>query len=75
MSESSDHGPSGRDEDPSGVPAGPGDYPSLGSPEWRLVPCSPEWDEAYLAAMAEDEDPGDPELYEDPDNAPPAGAG
>ena len=72
MSVSSDRGPSGRDEDPSGVPAGPGDYPSLGSPEWRLVPCRPEWDEAYLAAMAEDEDPGDPDLYEDPDNAPPA---
>ena len=72
MSASSDHEPSGRDEDPSGGAAGPGDYPSLGSPEWRLVPCRPEWDEAYLAAMADDEDPGDPDLYEDPDNAPPA---
>jgi hypothetical protein len=37
------------------------------------VPCRPDWDEEYLAAMAEDEDPGDPDLYEDPDNAPPAG--
>ena len=72
MSASSDHEPSGRDEASSGGAAGPGDYPSLGSPEWRLVPCRPEWDEAYLAAMAEDEDPGDPDLYEDPDNAPPA---
>jgi len=37
------------------------------------VPCRPDWDEAYLAAMAEDEYPGDADLYEDPDNAPPAG--
>jgi hypothetical protein len=37
------------------------------------VPCRPEWDEAYLAAIAEDEYPGDADLYEDPDNAPPAG--
>ena len=37
------------------------------------MPQSPDWDEAYLAAIAEDEDPGDPEEYEDPDNAPPAG--
>src|SRR5580692_2648405 len=73
MPSSSDRGPSGRDEDPSGVPAGPGDRPSLGSPGWQLVPQSPDWDEAYLAAIAGDEDPGDPEEYEDPDNAPPAG--
>ena len=63
----------GRDEDPSGVPAGPGDHPALGSPHWQLVPCRPDWDEAYLAARADDEDPGDLDLYEDPDNAPPAG--
>jgi hypothetical protein len=65
-----DPGPDGH---PSGMPAGPGDRPSLGSPGWRLVPQSPDWDEAYLAAIADDEDPGDPEEYEDPDNAPPAG--
>ena len=47
----------GRDEDPPGTPAGPGDHPSLGAPGWRLVPCSPDWDEAYLAAIAEDEYP------------------
>jgi hypothetical protein len=63
----------GRDEDPSGAPAGPGDHPWLGSPDWRLVPCRPDWDEAYLAARADDEYPGDPEEYEDPDNAPPPG--
>jgi hypothetical protein len=63
----------GRDDDPSGLPAGPDDRPSLGSPHWQLVPCRPDWDEAYLAAMADDEYPGDPDLYEDPDNAPPAG--
>jgi len=49
-----------RGEDPSGVPAGSGDRPSPGSPGWRLVPQSPDWDEAYLAAIADDEDPGDP---------------
>jgi hypothetical protein len=63
----------GRDEDPSGVPAGPGDHPALGSPDWRPVPQSPEWDEAYLAARADDEYPGDLDEYQDPDNAPPAG--
>ena len=66
----------GRDGDPSGGPpgpAGPGDHPWLGSPDWALVPQRPDWDEAWLAARAEDEDPGDPEEYEDPDNAPPPG--
>src|SRR5579872_1442829 len=62
----------GRDEDPSGAPAGPGNHPRLGSPDWRLVPQSPDWDEAYLAAQAEDEYPGDLEEYDDPDNAPPS---
>ena len=40
----------------------------------RLVPSWPDWmdDPAYLAARAEDEDPGDPDDYQDPDNAPPA---
>jgi hypothetical protein len=42
----------GRDEDPSGVPAGPGDHPWLGCPDWRLVPQSPDWDHtAVLAAI------------------------
>lgn len=59
----------GRDANPPGVPAGAGDHPALGAPGWRLAPCSPDWDEAYLAAIAEDEDPGE---YEDPDNTPPA---
>jgi hypothetical protein len=63
----------GQDGDPSGVPAGPGDRPSLGSPGWRLVPQSPDWDEAWLAAMAEDEYPGDAEECQDPDDAPPIG--
>ena len=63
-----------RDPEPDdGVPAGPGDHPRLGSPDWTLVPQSPDWDEAWLAARAEDEDPGDLEEYEDPDNAPPPG--
>ena len=63
----------GRDSDPSGGTAGPGDHPWLGSPDWTLVPQRPDWDEAWLAARAEDEDPGGPEEYEDPDNAPPPG--
>ena len=63
----------GQDGDPSGVPAGPGDRPRLGSPDWQLVSQSPDWDEAWLAARAEDEYPGDPDDYEDPDNAPPPG--
>jgi hypothetical protein len=56
----------GQDDDLPGVPADPGkrprpgsgERPRLGSPEWRLVPQRPDWDEAYLAAMADDEDPG-----------------
>jgi hypothetical protein len=60
----------GPDHGPAGVPAG---FPKLGSPRWRLVACRPDRDEAYLAALAEDEDPGDPEEYQDPDNAPPPG--
>jgi Domain of unknown function (DUF222) len=40
-----------------------------------LVPSWPTWmdDPAYLASRIEDEDPGDPDEYEDPDNAPPTG--
>jgi hypothetical protein len=60
----------GPDHDPAGVPAG---FPELGSPQWRLVPCRPDRDEAYLAALADDEDPGDLDEYEDPDCAPPPG--
>src|SRR6516162_10254909 len=64
----------GQDDDPPGVPAGPGDRPSLGSPHWQLVPQSPDWPEWMDEdAHAEDEDPGDPDEYEDPGNAPPAG--
>src|SRR6516165_271396 len=63
----------GQDDDLPGMPAGSGDRPRLGSPDWRLVPQSPDWDPAYLAAMADDEEPSDPDEYEDPDNAPPSG--
>ena len=59
----------GRDGTPPGVPAGPGDYPRLGSPGWRLVPQGPDWEEAWLAARAEDEDPGDPDEYAGPTDA------
>ena len=49
----------GRDEDPRPVP---------GWPEWMDDP-------AYLAVRAADEDPGDPELGEDPGDGPPPDAG
>jgi hypothetical protein len=63
----------GRDEDPSAVPPGPGDHPRLGSPDWTLVPQSPDWpDWMDQDAHAGDEDPGDPDDCQDPDNAPPA---
>jgi Domain of unknown function (DUF222) len=68
----------GRDEDPSGAPAGWDDFPAVGSDHWRLLPSSADWpdwtqDEAYLAALAEEDEPGDPDGEEDPDNAPPPG--
>jgi hypothetical protein len=63
----------GQDDDLPGMLPGPGNRPSLGSPDWQLMPQSPDWDEAYLAARADDEYPGDPDEYEDPDNAPPPG--
>jgi hypothetical protein len=64
----------GQHDDRPGVPAGPGDRPRLGSPHWRLVPQSPDWPEWMDAdAHTADEDPGDPDDYEDPDSAPPPG--
>ena len=64
----------GRDATPPGAPAGPGDYPWLGSPDWTLVPDSAEWP-AWMGPDAhwDDEHPGDPDQYQDPDNAPPPG--
>jgi uncharacterized protein DUF222 len=51
-----------------------GGRPWPGSPDWTLVPQSPDWDQDYLAVPAtEDGYPDDLEEYEDPDNAPPAG--
>ena len=64
----------GQDDDPPGVPAGLGDRPWLGSPNWQLVPQSPDWPEWMdQDAHAHDEYPGDPDEYQDPDNAPPPG--
>ena len=42
---------------------------------WRLVPCRADWpdDAAYLAVLAEEEELPDPDLWDDPDNAPPPG--
>ncbi len=55
-------------------PAHPDPDPPPGG-EGRLLPPDPGWieDEGYLAALSEEDDPGDPELDQDPDNAPPAG--
>jgi hypothetical protein len=64
----------GQNGDPSGVPAGSGGRPWLGSPDWELAPNSPDWDPEYLAVPATDDGyPGDLEEDEDPGNAPPAG--
>src|SRR6516165_4077089 len=58
----------GQDDDLPGMPAGPGDRPRLGSPDWQLAPQSPDWPEWMDDdAHAGDEDPGDP------DDAPPPG--
>ncbi|HEY6315159.1 MAG TPA: hypothetical protein VIY52_30750, partial [Streptosporangiaceae bacterium] len=58
-------GPAHPDPDPDLPPRGDG----------RLVPAGAGWidDEGYLAALYEEDDPGDPDLDQDPDNAPPAG--
>jgi len=64
----------GQDDNPPGVPAGPDDRPWLGSRDWRLVPQSPDWPEWMNEDVhADDEDPGDLDLYEDPDCSPPPG--
>ena len=59
------------------MPPGPAhpdpDFPPGG--EGRLRPPDPGWpeDEGYLAALSEEDEPDEPDLYQDPDNAPPAG--
>ena len=59
------------------MPPGPAhpdpDLPPEG--DGRLVPAGAGWpdDEGYLAALYEEDEPGDPDLDQDPDNAPPAG--
>ena len=61
----------GQDDNLPGMPAGSGDRPWLGSPDWQLVPQSPDWPEWMDdGAHADDEEPGDLDLYQDPDNAP-----
>jgi hypothetical protein len=70
----------GRDEDPAWAAAGLGDPLWDGTAQWQPTPSSADWpdwsdDEGYLAALAEDEYPGDLDLYQDPDSAPASGAG
>ena len=50
---------------PTSRPAGRGGR-CLSDPGWLE-------DEGYLAALAEEDEPDEPDLYQDPDNAPPAG--
>jgi Domain of unknown function (DUF222) len=67
----------GRDEDPAWDDGGSDNPLWDRSGHWRLVPQQPEWDDqqwaAYAAALYDEEEPDDPDLYQDPDNAPPAG--
>jgi hypothetical protein len=68
----------GQDDHLPGGPAGPGEFAEPGPPR-RLPPPGtdpmedPQVREAYLAALAEDEYPGDPDEDQDADNAPPPG--
>jgi hypothetical protein len=66
-------GPAAADPGRDGVPArgvpGPDDFPEDGVGGWRLVPCRADWpdDAVYLAALGgEEEEPPDPDLWEDP---------
>jgi hypothetical protein len=77
-----DQGPAlpdpGRDEDPTRHADEPGDPLYDGSGEWRLLLSGADWmDEgqwaAYQASLADEDEPDDPDLYEDPDSAPPPG--
>jgi hypothetical protein len=69
----------GRDEDPARAAADPRDPLWDGTGQWRPAPPGADWmddpeiREAYLAALAEDDEPDDPDLYQDPDSAPPPG--
>src|SRR3974390_460311 len=62
----------GQEDNLPGPPAGPDDYPALGSPGTDPRE-DPQVREAYLAALADEEEPGDPDEEEDQDNAPPPG--
>jgi hypothetical protein len=68
-------GDPGQDDVPARRVPGPGDVPLDGVDGWRLVPCRPDWidDPGYLATLAEEEEPPDPDQWEDPDNCPPPG--
>ena len=61
------------------MPAGPGDPLWDGTGQWRPAPPGADWmddpeiREAYLAALAGEDEPDDPDLYQDPGSAPPPG--
>ena len=69
----------GRDGDRGWDAAGRDDPLWDGTGDWRPAPPGGDWmddpqvREAYLAALAEEDEPDDPDLYQDPDNAPPQG--
>ena len=69
----------GRDGDRGWDAAGRDDPLWDGTGDWRPAPSGGDWmddpqvREAYLAALAEEDEPDDPDLYQDPDNAPPPG--
>jgi hypothetical protein len=70
MSAEPAHGP-GRDESPARHASGPGDDAPL--PE-----CNPDWMDdaewaANMSAREPENEPDDPDLYPDPDSAPPLG--
>jgi Domain of unknown function (DUF222) len=68
----------GRDEDPARSCGKPDNPLRRGAADRWLLPPGQDWMDAeqraaYLASLAEEEEPDDPDLWEDPDNAPPPG--
>jgi hypothetical protein len=64
-----------RDDVPARCGPGPDGFPEDGVGGWRSVPSTAGWfdEPGYWAALAEEEEPPDADVWEDPDNAPPPG--